>query len=408
MNLPDKSNDAATSPDARFQVSSEDGSARAGRLILPNGTVQTPAFMPVGTQASVKSLDPVDLEHIEAEIILANTYHLMLRPGSELIQKFGGVGKFMNWDGPILTDSGGFQVFSLAQRRTLRDEGVVFRSHIDGAEWELTPERAIRIQNQLGADISMALDVCSGYEASPEEQEHALELTHRWLPMNIGAFDRLVDRTVDIRPLLFGICQGGFDKRRRARSASFVNDSNVDGLAIGGLSVGEPKDVLAEMLEASIQPLDRDRPRYLMGVGSPEDLWNAVALGVDMFDCVLPTRVARHGGIFTLDGRINIRAARYRNADDPLDSICDCYTCREFSAAYIHHLFRAGELLAYRLATIHNLRFIMRQMQTMRTAIAANAFESEHRRFFARYSPVNESTRNEQQRMFAAAKRAGG
>lgn len=391
----------------RFVVQSRDGAARSGLLTLPGGTVRTPAFMPVGTQAAVKALAPADVKSTGADIILANTYHLMLRPGSDLIERLGGVARFMAWDGPILTDSGGFQVFSLAQRRRLADDSVIFRSHIDGSEHKLRPEDAIHIQRELGADISMALDVCTGFDATEEEQRRALQLTEAWLPLNISAFEKRVDVSREIRPLLFGICQGGFDAARRRSSAAFLNDSPVDGLAIGGLSVGEPKDVMHEMLDASISQFADSRPRYLMGVGSPEDLWNAVALGVDMFDCVLPTRVARHGGLYTSDGRVNIRSARYREVKDPVDPECDCYCCRTFSAAYVHHLFRAGELLAYRLASIHNLRFIGRQMERMRTSIAAGMFQDARREFLNRYVPVDQQVRQEQRRLYKGGVNSG-
>lgn len=389
-----------------FSIEATDGDARAGELRLPRGTVQTPAFMPVGTQATVKSLDPTEVRDVGAEIVLANTYHLMLRPGPDLIERFGGVASFMRWDGPVLTDSGGFQVFSLAGNRRLTNDGVEFRSHLDGSLHYLTPERAIGIQRQLGADISMALDVCTGYDASHTEQIEALRLTHKWLPRNIAAFDELIDRSEKIRPLLFGIAQGGFDTGRRIESARFISDSPVDGLAIGGLSVGEPKEVLAEMLAASVEGLDSSRPHYLMGVGSPEDLWLSVGYGIDMFDCVQPTRVARHGGLFTPDGRVNIRAARFREVADPVDPSCDCYTCRTFSSAYLHHLFRAEELLAYRLATIHNLRFVLRQMEEMREAIHAGRFYDAQRAFLERYLPVDEATREQQRRLYRA--RSGG
>jgi queuine tRNA-ribosyltransferase len=387
----------------RFSLLAQEGAARVGTLALPSGTVATPAFMPVGTQAAVKALDPSDVRCTGAEIILANTYHLMLRPGSDVIEKLGGVSKFMQWNGPVLTDSGGFQVFSLAGQRSLDDAGVTFRSHIDGSSHRLTPEIAVEIQRQLGADITMALDVCTGYDEPEASHKRALELTENWLPRNIAAFDERVDRDIEIRPLIFGICQGGFDTNRRRRSAGVLSASRVDGLAIGGLSVGEPKQVLEEMLAASIEPLDSTRPRYLMGVGSPEDLWMAVGMGVDMFDCVLPTRVARHGGLFTPDGRINIRAARYREDQEPIDGGCDCYCCQNFSAAYVHHLFRSGELLAYRLASIHNLRFIGRMMETMRDAIQSGCFRALRRRSLERYSPVDQRARLEQQQRYRAA-----
>jgi queuine tRNA-ribosyltransferase len=390
-----------------FSIQASDRAARLGVLKLPHGNVHTPAFMPVGTQAAVKALDPADVRALGAEILLANTYHLMLRPGEDLIESFGGVGSFMAWSGPVLTDSGGFQVFSLASQRTVRPDGVEFQSHIDGSRHLLTPERAILVQRKLGADVSMVLDVCTGYDAMPSEQREAARVTHAWLPACIETFRSFVPVSEAVRPLLFGICQGGFDPRLRAESAATVSASEVDGCAIGGLSVGEPKEVLAEMLRASIAKLDIKRPRYLMGVGAPEDLWDAVATGVDMFDCVLPTRVARHGGLYTPHGRVNIRTARFRLEMGPVDSECDCYACTTFSAGYLHHLFRAGELLAYRLASIHNLRFIFRQMQAMREAIAQGTFESARRAFLDRYAPVDQEVREQQRRRYRAALRAG-
>ncbi len=390
-----------------FTLEATDGRARAGELALPRGTVQTPVFMPVGTQASVKSLAPFELRTIGSQIILSNTYHLMLRPGAELIEQFGGVADFMGWHGPILTDSGGFQVFSLSDRCKLTPEGVEFRSHLDGSLHRLSPESAIAIQRQLGADVSMVLDVCTGYQASAAEQVEAMKLTHEWLPRNIAAFSDRVERRSEVRPLLFGIAQGGFDARRRGESARFISDSEVDGCAIGGLSVGEPKDVLEDMLEASLSGLGAERPRYLMGVGSPEDLWLAVGQGIDMFDCVLPTRVARHGGLFTPDGRVNLRSSKFRTMEDPIDPTCDCYACRSFSAAYIHHLFRTGELLAHRLASIHNLRFITRQMERMRKAIASGEFYDTRDQFLQRYLPADQTVRAEQRERFLARSRSG-
>ncbi|RIK39212.1 MAG: tRNA guanosine(34) transglycosylase Tgt, partial [Chloroflexi bacterium] len=313
--------------DSPFQVLATSGSARTGLLSLPRGVVQTPAFMPVGTQAAVKALDPSDLRGAGVEIVLANTYHLMLRPGAGIIEQHGGVSHFMRWEGPVLTDSGGFQIFSLAAHRTLNESGVTFRSHLDGSAHHLTPERAIGLQHQFGSDISMALDVCAGYDATEPEQLQAMELTHRWLPRNLLAFRSLQPECDGTRPLMFGIAQGGFDAARRAYSAQIIAESGCDGCAIGGLSVGEPKVVMAEMLAASVAELPADRPRYLMGVGSPEDLWNCVAAGVDLFDCVLPTRVARRGALYTAGGRVNITSARYLTDNGPVDPDCDCYCC---------------------------------------------------------------------------------
>lgn len=383
----------ASSP---FRIISQDGRARIGFLSLPRGAVHTPVFMPVGTQASVKALDPADLEALGAEIVLANTYHLMLRPGADLIERLGGVSHFMRWEKPVLTDSGGFQIFSLARNRTLTEDGVTFRSHIDGSLHQLTPERAVKLQAQFGSDIIMALDVCVGYATDDPAQRDAMDLTHRWLGRNLDSFREHVNVDQPRCPLLFGICQGGFDSRRRSMSAREISSSPVDGCAIGGLSVGEPKEEMAEMLDSSIAELDIERPRYLMGVGSPEDLWNAVAVGVDMFDCVLPTRVARRGALYTAHGRVIVTASRFANLDEPIDPGCDCYTCRTFSVAYLHHLYRTRELLAYRLGSIHNLRFLMRQMEAMRVAIAEGCFASRRSEFLAGYQVTNQSVAAEQ------------
>lgn len=393
--MPDMSNIAPTT----FTLLGTDGRARAGRLSLSRGEVLTPVFMPVGTQATVKSLDPADLRAIGARIVLANTYHLMLRPGADVIERLGGVSRFMRWDGPVLTDSGGFQVFSLAANRRLSDQGVTFQSHLDGSRHVLSPERAIQLQVQFGSDIAMALDVCVGYGATEREQSDAMRLTHDWLPRNIAEFERLGDRRVHKR-MLFGICQGGFDPSRRTESAGFVAESNVAGCAIGGLSVGEPKEVMAEMLDASVAPLPRRKPRYLMGVGSPEDLWNGVAAGIDMFDCVLPTRVARRGALYTPEGRVSITAGRYRDRDEAVDPACDCMTCRTFSVAYLHHLFRAKELLGYRLASIHNLRFMHRQMETVRESILSGAFAEARSRFLSTYQTADQQVAAEQRARF--------
>ncbi len=373
---------------------------------LMRGTIQTPAFMPVGTQAAVKTLTPDEVRSTGAEIVLANTYHLMLRPGPELIARLGGVSHFMRWEGPVLSDSGGYQVFSLANRRTLDPDGVTFRSHIDGAEYRLTPQRSVEIQRLLDTDVVMALDVCPGWESGVEEQIAATEMTHQWIGRNISAFRASVTEQSPDRPLLFGICQGGFDEQRRATSARVISDAPVDGLAIGGLSVGEPKDVMSTMLEASVSGLSDDRARYLMGVGSPEDLWNAVAVGIDMFDCVLPTRVARHGGIYTAAGRYNIKAAVNRDLDVSIEEGCDCLACTTFSRAYLHHLFRSKEMLGQRLASIHNLRFLGRQVEAMRTAIVEGRFEAARSAFLNNYEPVDRQ-RSEEERLRYRRQRAG-
>ncbi|MBI2866926.1 MAG: tRNA guanosine(34) transglycosylase Tgt, partial [Chloroflexi bacterium] len=319
------------------------------------------------------------------------TYHLMLRPGADIVREAGGLHRFMAWDGPILTDSGGFQVFSLARLRNITDEGVLFRSHIDGAERFLSPQDAIHIQEALGADIIVALDHCPSYGDAPASVHEATERTHRW-----AAICQQVHQRRD--QALFGIVQGGFDAGGRRRSAEAIAALDFPGYAIGGLSVGESKALELELLEAAVERLPSDRPRYVMGVGSPEDLVEHVARGIDMFDCVLPTRIARNGALFTPEGRANLRNARFRRQFGPVDETCDCYACRTFSAAYLHHLFRCEELLAYRLATIHNLRFLLRHMACMRNAIRNGTFAVFRRDFLSRYKPVDEDVAREQQR----------
>jgi queuine tRNA-ribosyltransferase len=390
-----------------FHLLAVDGStsARRAELTTRRGTVQLPAFMPVGTQATVKSLSPEEVRRTGAEILLANTYHLMLRPGADIIEQAGGLHQFMAWQGPILTDSGGFQIFSLAHRRKVTEQGVAFRSHIDGSTHELTPERAIELQLSIGSDIIMPLDDVAGYDSDARTQRLAMERTHRWLDRAVNYWQQSEERLRQQNsPLLFGIAQGGFDRSSRRESAAFVAASVVDGCAIGGLSVGESKGVMAEMLEESISELPADRPRYLMGVGSPEDLWNCVALGVDMFDCVHPTRVARRGGLFTLDGRVNVTNARFQRRFEPIESTCDCETCETYTSAYLHHLFRTRELLGYRLATIHNLHFMQRQMELIRSSIEDGNFESVMRAFLDRYHVADADAAREQRGLWSAAK----
>jgi queuine tRNA-ribosyltransferase len=341
--------------------------------------------MPVGTQATVKTLLPQEVRDTGAQIILANTYHLMLRPGLETLVAAGGLHQFMGWDGPILTDSGGFQIFSLAGNVRVREQGVKFRSHIDGSHRELTPETAIGLQLGWGSDIVMALDHLVGLPADVASVQDATDRTHRWLARCVNAF---ADAGGEERAALFGICQGGVDPELRRESAAAVSSAPVAGCAIGGLSVGEPKPVMAEMLEIVAEILPADKPRYLMGVGSPEDLWMGVVRGVDLFDCVLPTRLARNGALFTPTGRINIKQRRFADIHTPLDTECDCETCTRFSAAYLHHLFRAGEILGLRLASVHNLRFLANQVHMIRQAIERNSFATAHASFLAHYRPV--------------------
>jgi len=371
--------------------------ARAGILQTPHGVVCTPCFMPVGTQASVKSLTPRELREIGAQVILSNTYHLYLRPGPEVIAGFGGLHAFSRWMGPILTDSGGFQVFSLGHLRRLDDDGVTFKSHLDGSTHVLTPEKVIAIEEQLGADIILPLDECAPYPYTREGARVAMERTHRWAQRALAAKTR-PDQA------LFGIVQGWVDPELRRESAQVIGALPFPGLSIGGLSVGEPKAMMWEMLDRTVPELPDDKPRHLLGVGSPEDLFEGVARGIDLFDCVLPTRVARNGGLFTPDGRVNITGARFRRERGPIDPSCDCPTCQEFSAGYLHHLVRAGELLYFRLASLHNLRFLFRLVEQMRQSIFAGTFDQLRAAFLARYRPTSETARAEQRRRWLAAR----
>ncbi len=372
----------------RFTLRGEDAGtlARRGTVTTSRGDIQTPAFMPVGTQATVKTLHPREVRETGAQIILANTYHLMLRPGVELIQEAGGLHQFMRWNGPILTDSGGFQVFSLATNAKVTEEGVRFASHIDGSRHMMTPESVIDLQLGFGSDIMMQLDHLVGLPAERRAISAATERSFRWLDRAVAHYN--MRDGAESRSVLFGIQQGGMEADLRQQAATELGNHDVAGCAIGGLSVGEPKPVMAAMLEASTPFLPKHKPRYLMGVGSPEDLWNGVARGVDMFDCVLPTRAARNGALYTPDGRINIKNAIWRHVHGPVDESCDCEACTGFSAAYLHHLFRAGEVLGLRLASVHNLRFLARQMEEMRAALDAGTFAAAYAAFTDRYQPV--------------------
>jgi queuine tRNA-ribosyltransferase len=356
-------------------------------MTTSRGVVETPAFMPVGTQATVKTLDPIEVAETGAQIVLANTYHLMLRPGLEILEAAGGLHRFMGWSGPILTDSGGFQIFSLAQQTKLNEEGVTFRSHLDGSKHVLSPERAMQLQIGYGSDVAMQLDHLVGLPADRAKIEDATLRTARWLDRCVAEHRRL--NGAGSGTFLFGITQGGMEADLRRESAKQLAAADVAGCAIGGLSVGEPKEVMAAMLEESMPLLPQDKPRYLMGVGSPEDLWSSVARGVDLFDCVLPTRLARNAALFTPHGRVNIRHSRFRDHFQPVDKSCDCTTCARFTAAYLHHLFRAEEVLGLRLASVHNLRFLSRQMETMRCSIEHGTFDAAYREFQAMYRPVS-------------------
>ncbi len=373
-----------------FRLTSDDRSPvapRAGVVSTAHGEVLTPAFMPVGTLATVKSLLPEEVRATGAQILLVNAYHLYLRPGHHLIEGLGGVHRFMGWDGPILSDSGGFQVFSLARLGKVEEAGAHFRSHIDGSEHFYTPELAMEVQRSLGVDIAMPLDHVLPGQAEYKPAKAAVERTLRW-------YER--SRAVAGALPTFAIIQGGVHEDLRRWHAREVAALDAPGYSIGGLSVGESKEDMWSMTELVTTELPVDRPRYLMGVGSPEDLVNGVARGIDMFDCVLPTRLGRNGGLFTDDGRMSILNARYREQPGPLAADCDCSTCARFSAAYLHHLFRNDELLGYRLATIHNLRYLVRLTERMREAIAAGTFPAFQREFLARYREADESVREEQ------------
>ena len=363
-----------------FDLIRTDGAARLGRMRTAHGTVDTPAFMPVATQGSVKSLTPSDLIAAGAQIVLANTYHLLLRPGPELVRELGGLHRFMGWDGPILTDSGGFQVFSLAKLRRIGEDGVEFRSHVDGSLRTLTPESVVAVQHALGVDVLHPLDECLAHPATLAETERSLALTLRWLHRAVAAH-----RAAGAPGALFGIVQGGTSEALRRRAVDETCALGLPGYAIGGLAVGEPKPVLYDIAELVAGRLPADRPRYLMGVGKPTDLVEAVARGVDLFDCVMPTRNARNGQAFTPDGPLTIGNARFTRDAAPLDAACPCEACRCFSRAYLRHLFGARELLAYRLLTLHNVTFYLGLMRQMREAVASGAFASFRARFLERY-----------------------
>ena len=342
--------------------------------------------MPVGSQATVKGVTPDQLKEIDIQMILSNNYHLYLRPGIETIIKMGGLHKFMNWDRSILTDSGGFQVFSLSRLRQIKEEGVKFRSHIDGSEHFLSPELAVELQEGLGADVIMALDICPSFQDKPEQIKEDTQRTHRWAERCLKAQKRS-DQA------LFGIVQGGFNKDWRRESASILSSLDFPGYALGGLSLGEPREQTQEMIALTAPLLPENKPRYLMGVGSPEDILFGVEQGIDMFDSVLPTRVARNGGLYTTKGRINIRNAKWKDFPQAVDPDCNCYTCNRFSSAYLHHLFRAEELLAYTLATLHNLTFMHNFMKQVRQSISQESFNSFKADFLAGYQSSDEQVR---------------
>jgi queuine tRNA-ribosyltransferase len=360
-----------------FEKLGEDGRARRGRLTFPRGAVETPAFMPVGTYGTVKGMLPRDIEAIGAHIILGNTFHLMLRPGTEVIKAHGDLHDFTQWQGPILTDSGGFQVFSLGEMRKITEQGVTFRSPVDGSPVELSPEIAMQVQRDLGADIVMIFDECTPYPATETEARESMELSLRWAGRSKEAHE-------GNPAALFGIVQGGMYESLRERSLQGLVDIGFDGYAIGGLSVGEPKEDMLRILDQLPPKMPADKPRYLMGVGRPEDIVEAVRRGVDMFDCVMPTRNARNGYLFTSTGIVKIRNARHRHDTGPLDEECDCYTCQKFSRSYLHHLDKCGEMLGSQLNTIHNLRYYQNIMAGLRGAIEAGTLSDFISDFYAR------------------------
>ncbi|MYC35957.1 MAG: tRNA guanosine(34) transglycosylase Tgt [Chloroflexi bacterium] len=375
-----------------FQLEHTDGPARAGQIRTPHGSAPTPLFMPVATQATVKGLTPEEVSEVGGQVVLSNAYHLYLRPGVGTVNSLGGLHGFMRWNGPILTDSGGFQAFSMGSLRKVNDEGIRFRSHLDGSEHHFTPELATMNQVGLGADIIMCFDQCIAYGATEDEVRLAMERTHRW-----AAECHRIHRDSGAWPgqALFGIVQGGTFPQLRDESSKTIAAIPFDGYAVGGLAVGENKEQLYGFTQQVTGHLSEDKPRYLMGVGSPEDLVEGVWRGIDMFDCALPTRVARNGAMFTPDGRIDIKKKRFSEKSGPVDEECDCYACANYSAAYIHHLFRAREILGLRLASAHNLRFLLRLMERIREAILEDRFDSFRRRFLDRYRPTNEAARQE-------------
>ena len=353
--------------------------ARRGRITTPHGTIETPVFMPVGTQATVKAMKPEAVADTGAQIILANTYHLFLRPGSDIVREAGGLHRFMNWDKPILTDSGGYQVFSLGAMRKITEEGVMFASHIDGSRHMLSPEKSIEVQNDLGSDIIMAFDECAPKDASRKYIEKSQAMTTRWLERCVKAHQN------PDRQALFGIMQGGFYRDLREKSAEEIVDLELAGYAIGGISVGERKEDYIGLLDYAPKLLPENKPRYVMGIGTPDYIFEAVERGVDMFDCVEPTRIARHGMAMTSHGRISIKNAKFERDFTPLDPECDCYTCRNYTRAYLRHLFKAGETMSHMLLSEHNLRFLSRLSEDIRRSIEEDRFSEFKEEFYSKY-----------------------
>lgn len=365
----------------KFDLLKKDSSsqARLGKITTKRGVINTPVFMPVGTAATVKAMTPEELDSIGAEIILGNTYHLLLRPGHDLIKEAGGLHKFMNWSKPILTDSGGFQVFSLGESVKIKEEGVTFRSHIDGTEYFLSPEKSVEVQMALDSDIIMVLDECPPHDATPEYIKDSMGLTHRWAKRSKVGFEKSPQAK---EKALFGIVQGGMDLELRAQSVEALTEIGFHGYALGGLSVGEPTEVMYEVTKNIAPLMDENKPRYLMGVGTPENLVESVSMGIDMFDCVMPTRNARNGLLFTSNGKIAIKNAKYERDFTPLDENCDCYTCTNYTKAYLRHLYMSKEILSSRLNTMHNLYYYSSLMNSMREAIKSDSFEDFKKEFY--------------------------
>ncbi|NKB97438.1 MAG: tRNA guanosine(34) transglycosylase Tgt [Pseudomonadales bacterium] len=374
-----------------FELVAQDGGARRGRLTLPHGSVETPVFMPCGTYGTVKAMTPADLREVGTQILLGNTFHLLLRPGDEQIREFGGLHRFMNWDKPILTDSGGFQVFSLGDLRKLTEEAVIFRSPINGDKVKLTPERAIRVQANLGSDIVMVLDECTAHPATLAQARTSMELSMRWAARCRLEFDQRAPSVINPGAHLFGIVQGGMYADLRRESLAALVDIGFDGYAVGGLSVGESKEDMDRVMNEILPAMPTDAPRYLMGVGTPEDIVRGVELGVDMFDCVMPTRNGRNGYLFTSHGMVKIRNAKHKVADEPLDPQCDCYTCTNFSRGYLHHLDKCGEMLGAMLMTRHNLHYYQHIVSQLRAAIETGTFRTRVETLRNDWNSENES-----------------
>ncbi|MFQ6103523.1 MAG: tRNA guanosine(34) transglycosylase Tgt [Candidatus Glassbacteria bacterium] len=375
----------------KFEVKTKSGKARTGILETSHGIVRTPAFMPVGTQGTVKAISPRELSECGTQIVLANAYHLYLKPGHELVREIGGLHRFMGWDRPILTDSGGYQVFSLSDLNRIDDDGVIFQSHFDGSRHQFTPSKVVEIQAALGSDIAMVLDDCPGYPCTRDRTEDSVRRTSLWAASSREAFAMLKKEEItNPGQALFGITQGGIYADLRSESALRLLELDFDGYAVGGLSVGEPKDTMLEIMKRAIQDLPEGKPRYVMGIGYPADIIEAVACGADLFDCVVPTRLGRNGTVFTAGGRLQIRNSEFSGQDTPIEAECSCEACRNFSRAYIRHLHNVGEILGVRLTTLHNISYFARLMSQIREAIESSGLEKLQAKFYNFYDDTRE------------------